>query len=47
VWQAETGNKPDQALIESIVDNAIEDESLSFRRVLQGVAQALLERDES
>lgn len=47
VWEAEAGSKPKRKMIESIVDAETENESLSFRRVLQGVSQALLERDES
>ena len=42
VWQAETGREPIRDRIERIVDGAIEDDSLSFRRVLQGLSEALL-----
>lgn len=42
VWQAETGQAPARNRIAEIVDAATEDDCLSFRRILQGMAEALM-----
>lgn len=44
LWAAETGEVPDAEAIERAVDEAIEDGTLSLRRVVQNVAAELLGR---
>jgi len=46
VWERETGRRPDPARIEAVVRKAIEAGTLSFRRVLRYLEEALIEENE-